>query len=141
MSGKNIDTLIPQRPPFIMVDELLGADDYGGATKYEVKPDNIFIERGELTEPALIENIAQSAAARIGYLCNERNEPVPVGFIAAVQNLQVKDLPKIGQVLETQITIKNQVFDFTVISGTIKCNGMTLAQCDMKIFIQSTNEP
>ena len=33
-----------------------------------------------------------------------------------VQNLQVMALPEVDQMLETQIAIKNQVFDITVIS-------------------------
>lgn len=137
---KDILAFIPQRPPFVMVDELVAADGTTGTTKFKVSADNIFVLNGRLTEPALVENIAQTAAARIGYICSQKKEPVPVGFIGAVQNLLVMDLPEVGQVLETEIAIKNQVFDITVITGKITCKGTVLAQCEMKIFIQSTNK-
>lgn len=137
---KDILAFIPQRPPFVMVDELVAVDNNAGTTKFKVSADNIFIVNGRLTEPALIENIAQTAAARIGYICSQKKEPVPVGFIGAVQNLQVMHLPEPGQLLETTIEIKNQVFDVTIITGKISCNGSVLAQCEMKIFIQSTNK-
>ncbi|HRO44241.1 3-hydroxyacyl-ACP dehydratase [Agriterribacter sp.] len=137
---KDILAFIPQRPPFVMVDELVAVDNNAGTTKFKVSADNIFTVNGKLTEPALIENIAQTAAARIGYICSQKKEPVPVGFIGAVQNLQVMNLPEPGQLLETTIEIKNQVFDITVITGKITCKGTVLAQCEMKIFIQSTNK-
>lgn len=127
--------LIPQRPPFVMVGALLQADETSATTGYTVEADNIFVKDGFLTEPALIENIAQTAAARMGHLCLTNNEPVPVGFIGAVQQFQLTALPAIGETLETTITIKNQVFDVTIITGTISVDGKVLATCDMKIFI------
>ena len=136
---KDILSLIPQRFPFVMVDTLIAADDMSATTSYGVQPGHIFMENDRLTEPALIENIAQTAAARMGYLCSLANEPVPVGFIGAVQHLEIFELPATGSVLETTITIKNQVFDVTIISGTVSCNGKLMAKCDMKIFINSGN--
>ncbi|HRQ51259.1 MAG TPA: 3-hydroxyacyl-ACP dehydratase [Agriterribacter sp.] len=137
---KDILAFIPQRPPFVMVDELVFVDDHSGATKFRVSADNMFTVNGKLTEPALVENMAQTAAARIGYIYSRKKEAVPVGFIGAVQKLRVMELPGVGELLETEIAIKNQVFDVTLITGTIKCNNRVLAQCEMKIFIQSTNK-
>lgn len=132
---EDILLLIPQRPPFVMVEALLEADDASATTRYTVETNNVFVKDGFLTEPALIENIAQTAAARMGHLCRLRKEPVPVGFIGAVQQLEVSALPAVGDILETTIVIKNQVFDVTIISGTVRCKDEVLAKCDMKIFI------
>lgn len=133
---QDILPFIPQRAPFVMVDRIVSVDDTTGVTAYKIPQDNLFVENGVLTEPALIENIAQTAAARVGYLCQQKNEPVPVGFIGAVQNLQVLGLPGVGDEIETLITIKNQVFDVTLISGEVTLNGKKLVSCDMKIFLQ-----
>ncbi|HRP55267.1 3-hydroxyacyl-ACP dehydratase [Agriterribacter sp.] len=137
---KDILAFIPQRRPFVMIDELLFAGDNSAVTKFKVTADNLFTAGGQLTEPALVENIAQTAAARMGYICNQKKEPVPVGFIGAVQNLRIMALPGLNDELETEIVIKNQVFDVTVIAGKVSCRGAVLAQCEMKIFIQSTNK-
>ena len=102
---KDILAFIPQRPPFVMVDELLFVGGSTAITKFKITPDNIFMAGGQLTEPALVENIAQTAAARIGYICNEKKEPVPVGFIGAVQNLQIMALPGVGDELEKIRTV------------------------------------
>lgn len=118
-----------------MVDQLQRCDEQGASTTFAVREDNIFVEQGQLTEPALIENIAQTAAARMGYLCDQEQKPVPVGFIGAVQHLKITGLPQIADILKTSITIKNQIFNATIIEGAITVNETRLVSCEMKIFI------
>ncbi|WP_240628084.1 3-hydroxyacyl-ACP dehydratase [Terrimonas sp.] len=132
----DILSFIPQRPPFVMVSEIIKADAQACTTKFLVDADNIFMNNGFLGEPALVENIAQTAAAHTGYLCSKKNEPVPVGFIGAVQQLEVFALPSVNDILETEITVKNQVLNVALISGKITCRQKPVAQCEMKIFIQ-----
>jgi 3-hydroxymyristoyl/3-hydroxydecanoyl-(acyl carrier protein) dehydratase len=135
---ENIQHLIPQRPPFVMIDKLLSFSETVISTGFSIKADNIFVENGEFKEPGLVENIAQTAAARAGYISKTENKPVAVGYIGAVNNLEVYYLPKPGDELITEIAIKNQIFDVTLISGKIICNGKLVAQCNMKIFINQT---
>lgn len=132
---EDIQSLIPQRPPFVMIDSLLQYSETSTTTGFCIRPDNIFAENGIFKEPGLVENIAQTAAARAGYVSQTENKPVQVGYIGAVNNLQVFSLPKTGDELITEITIENQIFDVTLISGKITCNGQLVAQCKMKIFI------
>ena len=132
---ENILAFIPQRPPFVMVDEVLSSGDIVTRTTFLVTADNIFVENGVLKEPGLIENIAQTAAARAGYIAQTENKPVRVGYIGAIRNLHVNGFPKINDKLITEITIEKQIFDVSVISGKITCNDTVLAQCEMKIFI------
>jgi predicted hotdog family 3-hydroxylacyl-ACP dehydratase len=131
----DILSLIPQRPPFVMIDALVGFAETTTKTTFIVQENNILVENGELQESGLVENIAQTAAARVGWIAQTTNKPVPVGYIGAVQHLEINTLPQIGDKLETEITIKNQIFDVTVISGKISRNQEILAQCEMKIFI------
>jgi len=134
-----IFSLIPQRPPFVMIDRFFGqsADEKSGSSAFKITEGNIFVEDGAFTEPGLIENIAQTAAARIGYICKTEKKPVPIGYIGAVQNLEILALPKINEEIKTEITITNEIFNVTIISGKILCEGKLLAQCEMKIFISN----
>ncbi|MGC4233891.1 MAG: 3-hydroxyacyl-ACP dehydratase [Niabella sp.] len=131
----NILPYIPQRAPFVMVDTLEACNGTGASTRFTVKEDNLFVFYGRLTEPALVENIAQTAAARIGYICQQEQKAVPVGFIGAVQHLKISSLPETGDVLDTVITVKHQIFNATVIEGKIAVNGKDIGSCEMKIFI------
>ena len=139
MEEIDILSLIPQRAPFVMVDRLIGhqPDEKISRSVLQIKEGNIFVENGSLTEPGLIENIAQTAAARIGYICITEKKPVPVGYIGAIQNLEITGLPKINDEIKTEIAVKNEVFNVTIITGKIICNEKLLAQCEMKIFISN----
>ena len=133
----NILSLIPQRPPFIMIDKLLYCGEKISRSALLISDDNIFVEKGEFREPGLVENIAQTAAARAGYISQKENKQVLTGYIGSIKNLEIHALPKTGDELVTQITIENQIFEVTLISGEITCNGKVMAQCEMKIFIKN----
>ncbi len=135
VNKENILSLIPQRPPFVMIDQLISNDLESTKTSFAVRADNIFLEEGKLAAAALVENIAQTAAARAGHYSQTEKKPVLVGYIGAIKDLEIFFLPKISDTLDTEIIIKNQIFDVTLISGTVSCNGKLLAQCEMKIFI------
>jgi len=129
-------SLIPQQPPFVMVDTLVSASDNTTLTTLQLLPGNVLVSDGELSEAGLAENIAQTAAAGAGYAAKQLGKPVQPGFIGAIKNLEVFALPKVGDIIETEVTIENQVFDVTIIKGKVTCKGETLAQCEMKIFIR-----
>jgi len=136
---ENIIDLVPQKPPFVMVDKLLNFSETTTVTGLTIKADNIFVEHGLFREPGLVENIAQTAAARAGYISRLENKPVRVGYIGAINELRVFSLPKTGDELKTEIAIENQVFNVTLISGKITCNNEIIAQCKMKIFINQSD--
>ncbi|MBC8033782.1 MAG: 3-hydroxyacyl-ACP dehydratase [Chitinophagaceae bacterium] len=138
VSKENITTVIPQRPPFIMVDQLVSADEKNGRSHLRITPDNIFFTNGYFTEPGILENIAQTAAARAGYFYLQQHVEVPVGYIGAVKNFAVFFLPTENDLLETDVRIESQIFDAAIVSATVKTNGVLLAHCEMKIFIPQT---
>lgn len=135
MDKENILSLIPQQPPFVMVDKLLFCDEMITRTTFMVTEDNVLVFNGVLSEAGLMENIAQTAASGAGYLAKMENKQAAIGYIAAVKNFEVFDLPKVNDELITEVKIENQVFDVTIISGTVKHNDKIIAQCEMNIFI------
>jgi predicted hotdog family 3-hydroxylacyl-ACP dehydratase len=118
-----------------MVDVLLDANDSGARTIFRITANNVMVQNGLFTEAGLMENIAQTAAAKAGYQAMSQNKAVEPGYIAAVKNLEIFALPKIGDQLITEIKIENHIFDVTVITGTVHCNDALMATCEMKIFI------
>ncbi|WP_299581769.1 3-hydroxyacyl-ACP dehydratase [Mucilaginibacter sp.] len=127
--------LIPQKPPFVMVSKLLYVDETTTKSSFIINPDNLFVKKGIFQEAGLMENIAQTAALRSGYIANTESKPVEVGYIGAIKDFEVFSLPKVNDELITEITIENQVFNVTVLSGKVWHNGNLLAQCEMKVFI------
>lgn len=130
-----VTTYIPQRPPIVMIDGILAAEGPLTRTGLEIRPDNIFVENGRLMPPGLMENIAQTAAARVGYQARQENTPVPLGFIGAIKDLEIFGLPPVGAFIETTTTIQHQVLNATMVAGEVTLNGRMLARCEMKIFV------
>jgi predicted hotdog family 3-hydroxylacyl-ACP dehydratase len=134
----NIESLIPQRPPFVMIDRLTHSDADITRTSFKIAGDNIFVTDGRFREPGLLENIAQTAAARAGDFAVRSGKPVTIGYIGAVKNLEIVELPVVGDELITEIKMEEPLFDVVVISGKVWCKGSVAAQCEMKIFVQNT---
>ncbi|MEO8117090.1 MAG: hypothetical protein ABI653_05520 [Bacteroidota bacterium] len=72
MIPTNILKLIPQRPPFVMVDHLINADEKTAETSFLILPENLLVENGFLSEAGLMENMAQTAAAKAGYEASKK---------------------------------------------------------------------
>ena len=119
-----------------MIDELMSCDEINSKTKFLVRADNLLVDNGELSEAGLTENIAQTAAAGFGYITQKSNKPISTGYIAAIKNLEIFALPKVGETIETTVAVTDQVFDVTIISGSVKCDGKLLASCEMKIYLK-----
>ncbi len=134
-SSTDILQYIPQRTPMVMVDKLLKCTEDICLTSFMILAENIFVENGFLKEPGLMENIAQSAAARAGYTALLQNKPILNGYIGAIKNWELFFFPKINEEIITEIKIDNQIFDVTIITGNIFCKGKIAARCEMKIFI------
>lgn len=134
--GEGILGLIPQRPPIVMVDSFFGIEENCSYSGLTVTPDNIFCEAGKLQEPGIIEHIAQSAAARIGFIYTRQGAQVPLGFIGSVDKLRIYDLPEVGMKLFTEITVVQEVLDITLIAAQVKADEKLIAECRMKIFIK-----
>jgi len=127
---------IPQAPPFEMIDELIQADASGTQTKFTVRDGHLFVVDGFFTEPGLMENMAQTAAAGTGFRAAEEGKPAPVGFIGAVKNFEVLQMPRTGDTIFSEIKMITQVMNAHVVQAFVKLNDETIASAEFKIFLQ-----
>ena len=127
--------LIPQRPPFVMIDKMMSFNMTVTETQLEVRADNVFCKEGRLTAEGLMENIAQTCAARMGYINLINNEAVKIGVIGSVNNYEVFRTPKVGEVILTSIEVIEEMFQITMVKAVVKCGDETLAQSNMKIAL------
>jgi len=136
MQGEEIFQLIPQRPPIVMVDKFYGVEGDTSCSGLTVTAENLFCKDGVLQETGVIEHIAQSAAARVGYIALQQKEPVPLGFIGSVDKMKIYHLPTVGNELKTEITVMQEVGDITLISAQVKSEETLIAEGRMKIFLK-----
>lgn len=133
----DVHTLLPQQEPFVMIGHMEHFDMINVRTSTEVLPSNIFVEDGYLDASGIIENIAQTCAARIGYI-NQYilKKGIQIGFIGAVKNFQIHSLPKVGERIETTVTINEEVFGMLLATAQVTTQDRLIATTEIKIAIK-----
>ncbi len=137
MTSYDIESLIPQREPILLVDALAGVEGDVARTRFTVRGGNSFVgDDGLLAEPGLVEHIAQSASAFAGYKARERgaSEP-PVGYIGEVKDFRCYRCPRVGEELRTTVTFGPEVGGVSVLTGETRVGEETVACTQMKIYV------
>lgn len=131
-----IDVLLPQRPPFVLVDALTASDGCMTSTRYAVAADGLFTADGCLTPEGLLENMAQTCAARLGYANYLLRQRLVVGVIAAVSGFTVLRLPRVGEVLTTRIDAEVEIFGLMSVSAEVRCCDDVVARANIKMAVR-----
>jgi len=139
LSDIDILDLIPQRPPFLMVDKLIYYDPVTAKTVFTFREDNIFCTSdGRMEEAGLIEIIAQACAARTGYeekTQAQKDGIIKIGFIGMIKKMEIFRSPVAGEQLDTTVVIAENFFNTTLVETKVEVAGETIATCEMKIYL------
>ena len=135
IKGKELHSLLPQSYPMLMIDTLVSSDKDKTITNLTITEENIFCFNGKFREPGLIENMAQTAAARSGFEAKKNKENLKTGYIGSIKNLQINSLPKINKTIETEIVQKTVIGNISVIEANIILNKEIIAKCEMTIIL------
>ena len=136
---RNIDIheLLPQRDPFIMIGALCHFDMECTVSSLHIKESNLFVSNGKLTSPGIIENIAQTCAARIGYINKYiLLKGVQIGVIGAINEFELYDFPRVGETIITEIRLIDEVFGMLLVSATVNSGNKLMVKTKMKIAIK-----
>ena len=138
ISGEDIKKLIPQREPFIMVNEFEELNSTSAVTCLHVVETNYFIlPDGTMAETGLIEHAAQSCAALIGYQSyQEKQADPPIGLIGEVKHFECMRRPKVGESVTTTIVFGLSFGQVTIATGECRVSDELIAKIQLKIFIQ-----
>lgn len=127
--------LIPQRPPMVMVDRLLHCDTVLTKTEFTVRKECIMVDDDHMSPIGLIENIAQTCAARMGYINISNGKEVRVGVIGALREMEIHALPKVDDTITTSITVSDEVFGMTLAQAESRCGDTIMASGTIKIAL------
>ncbi|KAA5534972.1 3-hydroxyacyl-ACP dehydratase [Taibaiella lutea] len=128
---------IPQAAPFEMIDTLVIANETMSVTQFTIREGHLFVNNNHFSEPGLIENMAQTAAAGTGFYAAQNELQPPVGFIGAIKNFEVTQLPKIGDTIRTTTEVLHTVMNATIVQGIIHLNDEKIAEAEFKIFLEN----
>ena len=134
--GEKIKRLIPQRKPFIMVDEIEVSDDTHAVTALAVRSGNYFmLPDGTMSETGLIEHIAQSCSALMGCLALGMENP-PIGLIGEVKHFECQRRPLASEKVCTSIEFGFTFGNVTIATGESRIGKELIAKAQLKIFVQ-----
>ena len=137
---KYIEQYIPQRAPFVMIDNLIEASDNKFISDFYISNENIFIEDGILNEYALIENIAQTSSVGILLKLKKENQKFTDGYIGGIIKLFVINLPKSTQTIRTEVEILSSFSNLYLIKGVSYIDEDKIFECEIKLAGVNTNK-
>ncbi len=109
IQGDDIKRLIPQRDPFMMVDEFEQQNETSACSALTIARGNYFLlPDGMIAPTGLIEHIAQS--------CHRR--------------------PQLNERIQTEVSFGFSFGNMTLAHGVSKVADETVAEVDLKIFMQ-----
>ena len=136
----DIHDLLPQQEPFVMIGRLTHFDAVRTVTETDITAGNIFADDGQFSASGLIENIAQTCAARIGYINKYvLKKGIQLGFIAAVRHLEVLELPKVGDTITTTVEVKQELLGMTLAEAQVTCGDKLLVKTEIKIGVKEAS--
>lgn len=137
---KNIEDLIPQKTPFVMVSELISYKNEELVSGFRVLEDNILVVDRLFSEAGVIENMAQSVALHTGYQFFLLKKEAPTGYLGAIKKIEISRLPEVGEFLETTITIVQEFMGITLVQITVNIGQELIAQGQMKTVLASKDD-
>lgn len=137
----DLHTVLPQQEPFVMVGSLIAFDAGSSVTETLIREDNIFVDDGHFSASGMMENIAQTCAARVGFYNKYvLHKDVQVGFIGAVRNYVVHSLAPVGEMITTRVDILQDVFGMTLANAQVTCRCELIAEAEIKLAVRQVEE-
>ncbi len=141
-----IKNYLPHRAPMLMVDDITEINQKEVTTSFKIEKENIFLKNGKFVESGLIENAAQTCSAIVAqplFLDDKiffKKDLKLIGFISAIKNLKVHNLPKVNSVIQTKAVLGSRydTDDFAIC--TMNCSIFDkkelLFEAEINLFIQ-----
>ncbi len=134
----DVHDVLPQQEPFVMIGRMTHFELTTSTTETIVREDNIFVDNGHFSASGMMENIAQTCAARIGFYNKYiLLKDVQVGFIGAVRSYDIKALAPVGSTITTRVDILEEVFGMTLANAEVMCDGKVIATAEIKLAVRN----
>lgn len=120
-----------------MIGKLTHFDMRKTVTETIIVPNNIFVNDDYFGAFGLIENVAQTCAARIGYINKYiLKKGIQIGFIGAIRNMEIFTLPKVGDLITTTVDVQEEIFGMLLARAVITCDENQILETEMKIAVK-----
>jgi len=126
MHYSEIKSLIPQRPPFLFVDEVIFRDESSIKTIFKVTGDEDFFKGHFPGNPIMPGVLLQEALFQSGAALMSGKEGAGLGVVTRVQNAKFKNMVRPGDLLEMEVTLLESLSNAHYMKGMTKVTGKTV---------------
>jgi len=131
-----IENLIPHRPPMRWVDALIDCTDTTASATACFNADHFAVADGKVLETALVECVAQTVAAAMGYRARAKGEPDAIGksgMLVSVSAFRIISPPPVGKTLEIGVQEIKRFGPMLLVSGRVSCDGQLIASGELTL--------
>jgi len=64
-----------------------------------------------------------------------KNEPAPTGYIGSIKDIEIRQLPKLGDEIQTTVSILQEFAGVTLVDAVTKLNDIVIASGQMKTVL------
>ena len=129
----NIADWIPQRPPFVFIDTIVEMSAEHAVTQFCISESCVLVDEGQLTLAGLMEHAAQTCAARAGWVQRQQGQPVKIGYIGAIKQMEAARMPRVGETLTTEAKVLQEVLNICLIECTTRVGDEMIATTTLKL--------
>jgi predicted hotdog family 3-hydroxylacyl-ACP dehydratase len=128
---------LPHKPPMLMVEQIVSVNDQEKSSLIEttVHPDSLFLsEENTLYGEALIEIMAQAAAAQHGYNLAKENKHEEKGFIVGIRKFEITGEAFVNDKLSVSVKLGPEIESLSVVYGTVTCRSNQIASIELTVW-------
>ena len=127
---RDILAYLPQRPPFLFIDTIEELSEKNARTRYTISENCPLLSDGILPLAGLMENAAQTCSVIAGNR---------IAYLGAVKQMEMKRFPRVGEILQTEAVVRQQMLNISLIECTTRVQDETVAVTTLKIATMENN--
>jgi len=131
-----IETLLPHRAPMRFIDALVSYTDAEAVATACFAEKKFATADGKVLESALVECLAQTAAAALGQWAKDKGDSgnAAPGMLVAVSSFKIESRPPLEKDLRIEIVERKRLGPMRMISGNIFCDGEIIASGNLSVY-------
>lgn len=133
--GRPIEDLIPHRAPMVMVDELVSTSPDGCVARKTFRPGDYGLDGETVSEPAIVEFVAQAVAAMQGASARTDEGGARIGFLTAVSNFTFASRAHAGDELTVHATVVKRLGPMTVVGGVVTDGDRRVGEGELMFYV------
>ncbi len=127
---------IPQQYPFQCIDDIVECDEEKTICTFRIPENHVMCDADGLSEQALLEVMAQTAAAGAGFRAQSLGQGIQKGFIGAIKHIQIQQRPPARALIRAEVRSLHQIGQASIVQAKTFLGELEIASCELTIFVE-----